>query len=55
MNKQQVMTRIGKKNWPAFLRFMRGQTVGVYLSRGKPVIDYYESDVERFMATEMDY
>ncbi len=48
MNKEQVIEKIGKKNWKAFLKFMAGQTVGF----DKGIIDYYECDVNRFVPQE---
>lgn len=45
MNKDQVIAKIGKKNWKSFTYFMRGQTVGLNTDGS---INYYEHDVERF-------
>ena len=46
MNKKEVLKRIGKDNWEKFKIFMSGQTIG--FANGQ--FDYYEEDVERFMA-----
>lgn len=46
MNKEQIIDKIGEKNWDAFCEFMFGQTVSAG-EDGK--IDYYECDVENFV------
>ena len=46
MNKQEVINKIGKKNWKEFLKFMTGQTVGFYPDG---TTNYYTCDVENFM------
>ena len=48
MNKEQVINKIGKENWKDFVKFMKGQTVGL----DKGVIDYYECDVNKFVPQE---
>lgn len=45
MNKEEVIELIGEDMWIEFQEWMTGQTVGY--SNGS--IDYYESDVERFI------
>jgi len=45
MNKHQVITKIGKKNWNKFLDFMEGQTVCMKNNE----FDYYECDVDNFI------
>ena len=46
MRKEDVIKKIGAKNWKVFEKFMIGQTVGLY-SDGSP--DIYECDVEYFL------
>ena len=46
MNKEEIIKKIGKKRWKEFLKFMRGQTTGIYPD-GSP--DYYAHDVENFL------
>ncbi len=46
MHKEEVIKRIGKKNWQKFIYFMRGQTCEIY-SDGST--NYYECDVENFI------
>ncbi len=45
MNKQQVIEKIGKKNWKKFQTFMFGQTC--CMKDGK--LEYYECDVGNFI------
>ena len=45
MNKQQVIKKIGKKNWKKFQNFMVGQTCS--MKDGE--LNYYECDVENFI------
>ena len=45
MNKEQVITKIGKERWKDFLKFMEGQTIGF----DKGIADYYECDVNSFI------
>lgn len=45
MNKKEVIELIGKENWKEFLKFMKGQTVGVNPDGST---NYYTFDVERF-------
>ncbi len=45
MNKQQVIEKIGKKNWKKFQTFMVGQTAR--MKDGE--FDYYGCDVENFI------
>lgn len=45
MTKQEVLDKIGKENWKAFDKWMRGQTVGV---NDDLTLDYYECDVNAF-------
>jgi len=42
----QVKKRIGEKRVKEFLKFMHGQTVGVYSNRA---YNYYKQDVENFL------
>ena len=46
MQKEDVIGKIGAKNWKEFERFMIGQTVGTYPDG---TADYYECDVENFL------
>lgn len=46
MNKEEVIRKIGKKNWKNFSKFMNGQTVGI---RKDGKTDYYECDVNNFI------
>ncbi len=46
MNKQEIIGKIGKENWPKFLKFMSGQTVGI---NKDGLHNYYESDVDNFI------
>ncbi|MFA5930316.1 MAG: hypothetical protein WC861_05525 [Candidatus Micrarchaeia archaeon] len=46
MKKEDVIKKIGPKNWKAFEKFMVGQTVGVYPDGST---DIYECDVENFL------
>lgn len=46
MNEEQVKKLIGVNHWVEFKEWMRGQTVGV---NNDSSIDYYDSDVERFI------
>lgn len=45
MTEKQVKKIIGKKNWKSFLKWMRGQTMGIYPDGST---DYYECDVSAF-------
>lgn len=45
MLKEEVLQKIGKKNWGKFADWMCGQTVGI--KDGE--LDYYEWDVNRFI------
>lgn len=45
MLKEEVLQKIGKKNWSVFTKWMCGQTVGI--KDGE--LDYYEWDVDRFV------
>lgn len=45
MNKKEVIELIGKENWKDFLKFMKGQTVGVNPDGST---NYYAFDVDRF-------
>ena len=45
MTTQEVQTITGE-HWEEFLKWMDGQTVGIYPDGGK---NYYVWDVERFM------
>ncbi len=47
MDREQVLDLIGKENWNAFDRFMRGQGLGV--RDGESV--FFRSDVETFART----
>jgi len=51
MNKEQVIKKIGKKNWPKFIKFMRGQT---YAVNDDGSADYYDYDVENFLKKPED-
>jgi hypothetical protein len=46
MNEQEVIAKIGKKNWAKFDRFMCGQTIGL---NKDGTLNYYECDVENFL------
>ena len=46
MRKEDVIKKIGAKNWKAFEKFMAGQTVGAYPDGSA---DIYECDVENFL------
>lgn len=46
MRKEEVLGKIGAKNWKAFEKFMVGQTVGAYPDGSA---DIYECDVENFL------
>ncbi len=46
MNKDEVIKKIGEKNWRRFMYFMRGQTCGINPDGS---IDYYDCDVENFL------
>ena len=46
MRKEEVIKRIGAKNWNAFEKFMTGQTIGIYPDGSS---DYYSCDVENFL------
>jgi len=46
MKKEEVIKKIGIKNWKAFEKFMVGQTVSVYPDGSA---DIYECDVENFL------
>ena len=46
MKKEDVIKKIGKKNWKSFCKFMDGQTLGMY-PNGE--WDFYECDVENFI------
>ncbi len=45
MNEQQVIKKIGKKNWNKFCEFMTGQTI--LWKNGEA--DYFECDVDNFI------
>ena len=45
MTKQEVIKKIGKENWDAFLDWMRGQTVAFINGE----VHYYDCDVEAFI------
>lgn len=45
MKKEEVIEKIGKKNWSKFIKFMEGQTV--MQKHGE--IHFYESDVRNFL------
>ena len=46
MRKEEVIKKIGKNRWKAFLKFMVGQTVSI---NKDGETDYYECDVENFL------
>jgi len=46
MTKKQVIKILGKNNWNEFLKWMRGQTIGVNPDGS---FDYYEHDVKAFV------
>jgi len=46
MKKEDVIIKVGAKNWKAFEKFMKGQTVGFYPDGSS---DYYFCDVENFL------
>lgn len=45
MTKEEVITKIGENNWPKFLKFIDGQTIGVNKDNS---LCYYPTDVNRF-------
>ena len=46
MNKKEVIEKIGKEIWKAFLKFMDGQTASAYPDGSTK---YYVQDVENFL------
>ncbi|MFH0715060.1 MAG: hypothetical protein V1847_04670 [Candidatus Diapherotrites archaeon] len=51
LNKQQVIEKIGKKKWKAFLKFMKGQTIQRNADGSE---NFYEWDVENFLKKPKD-
>lgn len=50
MKEKEVKEQIGKENWKDFVKFMRGQTVGINKDGSE---EYYDYDVHRFQAGEL--
>jgi hypothetical protein len=46
MHKEEVIKKIGKHRWKSFLKFMAGQTIGIYPDGSD---NYYAWDVETFL------
>lgn len=49
MKKEEIIKIIGKEHWNDFLKFMKGQTIGI---NDDGSADYYKEDVYKFIRHE---